>query len=82
MPVPAFCDTCGAVFTVGIVANGPNVFTFSGTRAGPCPSCGGMGHIPDGIFSFVGETIEVLSAPERTLDELSRLVPVFVTTVT
>lgn len=32
-----------------------------------------MGHIPDGVFNFVGNTIEILSAPQRTLDELSRL---------
>jgi len=32
-----------------------------------------MGHIPDGVFNFVGNTIEILSAPKRTVDELSRL---------
>jgi putative acetyltransferase len=32
-----------------------------------------MGHIPDGVFNFVGNTIEILSAPRRTIDELSRL---------
>jgi hypothetical protein len=32
-----------------------------------------MGHVPDGVFNFVGNTIEILSAPQRTVDELSRL---------
>jgi len=32
-----------------------------------------MGHIPDGIFNFIGETIEILSAPERTINELLSL---------
>jgi uncharacterized protein YecA (UPF0149 family) len=32
-----------------------------------------MGHVPDGVFNFVGNTIEILSAPKRTVDELSRL---------
>jgi hypothetical protein len=32
-----------------------------------------MGHIPDGIFELVGNTIRILSAPQRTINELSRL---------
>jgi SEC-C motif len=71
--VPAFCDTCGAVFRSGIAVDNSTNITFVGNRAGPCPVCGGMGHIPDGVFNFVGNTIEILSAPQRTVDELSRL---------
>ena len=29
-----------------------------------------MGHVPDGVFNFIGNTIEILSAPERTVSEL------------
>lgn len=32
-----------------------------------------MGHIPDGVFDFIGNTLEILSAPKRTFAELSRL---------
>lgn len=32
-----------------------------------------MGHVPDGVFNFVANNIEILSAPQRTVDELSRL---------
>jgi hypothetical protein len=71
--VPAFCDTCGAVFNSGIVAENAKSITLVGNRAGPCPVCGGMGHIPDGVFNFVGNTIEILSAPQRSVDELTRL---------
>lgn len=71
--VPAFCDSCGTIFRSGIAANNATNITFVGNRAGPCPSCGGMGHIPDGVFNFVGNTIEILSAPQRTIDEVSRL---------
>lgn len=73
MHIPAFCDTCGAVFRSGIVVENSRNITFVGNRAGPCPVCGGMGHVPDGVFNFVGNTIEILSAPKRTVDELSRL---------
>ena len=73
MDVPAFCDTCGTVFRSGIVVENSTNITFVGNRAGPCPVCGGMGHIPDGVFNFVGNTIEILAAPQRTVEELSRL---------
>jgi preprotein translocase subunit SecA len=29
-----------------------------------------MGHVPDGVFNFIGNTIQILSAPERTVSEL------------
>jgi len=73
MHIPAFCDTCGAIFRSGFVVENATNITFSGNRSGPCPACGSMGHIPDGVFNFVGTTIEVLSAPQRTVDELSHL---------
>jgi len=71
--IPAICDSCGAVFRSGFVAENARNITLSGNISGPCPACGDMGHIPDGIFNFVGDTIEILSAPKRTVDELSRL---------
>jgi SEC-C motif len=71
--VPAFCDTCGTVFNSGIFVENSTNITFTGNRSGPCPNCGGMGHVPDGVFNFIGNTIEILSAPERTIAELTQL---------
>lgn len=71
--IPAFCDTCGAIFNSGFFAENSTNVTFSGCQAGPCPKCGGIGHIPDGVFNFIGDTIEILSAPKRTLKELAQL---------
>ena len=71
--VPAFCDTCSTVFSSGIFVENSTNISFTGNRSGPCPKCGGMGHVPDGIFNFIGNTIEILSAPERTISELTRL---------
>jgi hypothetical protein len=61
------------VFNSGIFVENATLTTFVGNRCGPCPNCGGMGHIPDGVFNFIGNTIEILSAPERTNAELKRL---------
>ena len=71
--VPAFCDTCGTVFSSGIFVENSTNISFAGNRSGPCPRCGGMGHVPDGVFNFIGNTIEILSAPERTIAELTHL---------
>ncbi len=71
--VPAFCDTCGTVFNSGIFVENSTNISFAGNRSGPCPNCGGMGHVPDGVFNFIGNTIEILSAPERTISELTSL---------
>jgi uncharacterized protein YecA (UPF0149 family) len=32
-----------------------------------------MGHVPDGVFNIIGDTIEIVSAPARTFQELTRL---------
>jgi len=74
MPIlPAFCDTCGAAFSSGIFVENATNISFLGNKSGPCPQCGGMGHVPDGVFNFIGSTIEILSAPERTISELLSL---------
>jgi hypothetical protein len=71
--VPAFCNTCGTAFNSGIFAENSKNISFAGGVSGPCPKCGGMGHVPDGVFNFIGDTIEILSAPERTILELLSL---------
>jgi hypothetical protein len=71
--VPAFCDSCGKIFPSAFEAVNSTNITFSGVGSGPCPSCGGMGHIPDGLYNFVGNTIKLLSGPSCTISELERL---------
>lgn len=76
MHVPAFCGTCGAVFRSGIVVEKFTDETPAGNSGAPCPVCGRMGNVPGGVFNFLGNTIEILSAPQRTTDELTRLVEI------
>lgn len=73
MPIiPAFCDSCGTAFPSGIFAENCLHMTMTGNRSGPCPKCGGMGSVPDGIFNIVGNAIEILNAPMRTVEQLKR----------
>lgn len=76
MRVPAVCNSCGAIFASGIEATNSTNVSFTNCSAGPCPACGGMGHIPDGVYNFIGNTIELLSGPARTISELERLAQV------
>jgi len=61
---PAFCDRCAAVFPSGIISEGRSTQSIAGQNAGPCPVCGGEGHVPGGVFEFLDSAIEMLSAPE------------------
>ena len=73
MFLPAVCDNCGAIFSQrAIKAENVRHLTISNVGVGPCPNCGGNGHIPDGVYNVVGNVIEVLAAPERSMEELRR----------
>ncbi|WP_198551560.1 SEC-C metal-binding domain-containing protein [Moritella sp. Urea-trap-13] len=48
----------------------------TGNRSGPCPKCGGMGSVPDGVFNVLEGAIEILNAPARTVEQLMRYVQV------
>lgn len=71
--LPAICDRCGVMFPSGFVIENAINITLSGNQSGPCPACGGMGHIPDGLYNFIGNSIELLQGPTRTVTELQRL---------
>lgn len=71
--IPAFCDSCGTPFPSGFNFENSFNISLSGNKSEPCPNCGGIGHIPNGVFNFIGSTIEILSAPQRTIGELTRL---------
>ncbi len=73
MLVPAVCDNCGSFFPSGVEVKDSFHITFKGNVSGPCPKCGRLGHIPDGVYNFIGNTIQILSGPERTISELNQL---------
>lgn len=65
---PAVCDNCGTVFPSGF-AFGPGTSNIRmiGNKSGPCPNCGGMGSIPDGVYDTLGDTLNIVStwSPDR-----------------
>ncbi len=71
--VPAICQTCGTVFPSGIFAENSRNISFVGNRSGPCPNCGGMGEIPDGVYDFVGDTVRVVASSGYSRSQLQRI---------
>lgn len=74
--LPAFCDNCGIVFPSGFAMSGGGSATFIGNKSGPCPACGGMGSVPDGVFSVTGNVIRLLAGHQKTIEQLQRLASV------
>ncbi|HHF2921145.1 TPA: SEC-C metal-binding domain-containing protein [Vibrio diabolicus] len=70
--IPAFCDNCGTPFPSGIFVENCLQMTMTGNRSGPCPKCGGMGSVPDGVFNVLGNVIEIINAPSKTIEQLQR----------
>lgn len=73
----AFCENpaCGAIFQAPNIIGGSGSATIhmTGTRFGPCPRCGGFGHIPDGVYRYANQIVEFLRGPQESLDALRKI---------
>lgn len=70
--MPAVCDQCGRAFNSGIAGSNSTNIRMSGNRSGPCPSCGGMGTVPDGVYNISERGWELVERLPGTRDELLR----------
>lgn len=73
--VPVFCDNCGAVFASHRAAGRTDAkkIQITGMKVGPCPNCGGMGSVPDGVYGLIDDALTVVHAtdlPATTLQEV------------
>lgn len=59
--LPAICDNCGTIFGSGIQAINSRNITIKGGKTGPCPKCGAMGVIPDGVYDVIDDVINVVA---------------------
>lgn len=72
--LPAICDTCLAVwdphaFSLGNASN----ILIEDVSVSPCPKCGGVGHIPDGIYSATTDAISVIATTTKSAQSLATL---------
>ncbi|MFD6206742.1 SEC-C metal-binding domain-containing protein [Peribacillus sp. NPDC060253] len=69
--VPAFCDNCDNIFPSGMDFESTINVTMTGNKA-RCPKCKHWARIPDGVFNFYSNAIEVLQATETTVKDLQK----------
>jgi hypothetical protein len=74
--IPAICDSCGVTWGAeGVIAgSGATNIQITGSKVGPCPRCGGMGSIPDGIYDLQDDTLKVIQAAATTSEDLQDLI--------
>ena len=72
--LPAICQTCGTIFLSGCSFENSTNITLSGNLSDPCPQCGRMGRIPDGLFNFIGEAAEAIESSDITTSRLQELI--------
>ena len=72
--VPVFCDNCRTVFAAsGFIAGDARGLSLKKARLGPCPSCGGKGRVPEGVYDFMGDAARALGDPAQPPEKLERL---------
>lgn len=72
--VPVFCDNCRTVFAAsGFIAGDARGLSLKKARLGPCPSCGGKGRVPEGVYDFMGDAVRALGDPAQPPEKLARL---------
>lgn len=76
--IPAICRSCQTIFPTAAIGvsggmGGGVTVNMVNSSAGPCPNCGAMGDILDGTYNVGREFIELVSAPNSTVETLQRL---------
>jgi hypothetical protein len=82
-PLPAVCESCGRLWTPDNLIGGEGRIEIADVRVGPCPHCGGMGRIPDGVYDLSrsvtrmvsGLSLSDLTSLARVIADASHIVP-------
>jgi hypothetical protein len=73
--LPVICENCGRLFgapnLIGVAGGGQATVQLTDVRYGPCPHCGGVGRIPDGLYEIAEDAVRQLSGVPR--EQLLRL---------
>lgn len=70
MDLPAICNKCGTVFNSGFVFGGNATVNMEGCSSGPCPKCGSMGNIPNGVYKFINGALSLFNSDNYSKNDL------------
>lgn len=71
--LPAICDNCGTIFASGFDFASVRNISMRGNKSGPCPKCGEMGSIPDGVYDVVDNVINVTALSKLSNVQLLKI---------
>lgn len=71
--IPAVCSSCGTLFYAPNLVGGTGTVEFRNSRLGPCPVCGGVGDIVDGIYNAATNTARLLISSATKPHQLKKL---------
>ena len=59
--VPVICDSCSVIWGAENIfaGSGANI-QMTGNKVSPCPNCGSVGSIPDGVYELQDDTLKVV----------------------
>ena len=73
----AVCEnpSCGAIFEVrGFISGGGNATVqMTGNKVGPCPRCGSMGYVPDGVYEYKDYLLTLVKGPKESFEILLKV---------
>lgn len=75
--IPAVCSNCGALFYAPNLVGGSGKVEFRNSRLGPCPVCGGVGDIIDGVYDAATNTARLLISSATKPHQLKKLEEIF-----
>ena len=69
--IPAICNKCGTIFPSGFaIGEAARSTAMEGNTSGPCPECGGMGRIPNGMYDGIAGGVRALLRDPRDVQAL------------
>lgn len=74
--LPVICDSCNAVWGAEriIAGSGAINIRMTGNTVSPCPNCGGVGSIPDGVYDLQEDTLTVVESSGASAGQLQEII--------
>lgn len=73
--VPVICDSCSVAWGAeNIFAGSATNIQMTGNKVSPCPNCGGVGSIPDGVYDLQDDTLKVVESSGSSAEQLQGII--------